>query len=133
MTQTKDRFVSTRAQNVAGEQKNDARDRESALQFFCPRSLLGGCWLPMQLPRSATNIEEALMLAPQSQRASLGAVNGYCGTPRGAKPAREQRPDNCLVGTRSIDKWPGMGKDDIHDIKCGVNAGPTDWVASAGW
>jgi RHS repeat-associated protein len=45
-----------------------------------------------------------------------------------AKPSREQRPDDCPVGTKPIDQWPGLSSDDIHGIKRGINAKGKDWV-----
>ncbi|MGC5940078.1 RHS repeat-associated core domain-containing protein, partial [Ralstonia pseudosolanacearum] len=41
------------------------------------------------------------------------------------------KPKDCPSGTRPIDKVPGLGKDEVHDIKGGVGAGPRDWTGIA--
>jgi RHS repeat-associated protein len=38
------------------------------------------------------------------------------------------KPKGCPTGTKPIDQYPGLDKDDIHNIKDGVNAGPKDWT-----
>jgi hypothetical protein len=43
-----------------------------------------------------------------------------------AKLDREQRPDDCPVGTRPIDKDRRLDRDKIHRIKDGINAGAKD-------
>ena len=45
--------------------------------------------------------------------------------PKGAKPK------SCPAGTRPIDQFPGLSKDDVHTIKDGVRAGPQDWTGIA--
>jgi RHS repeat-associated protein len=39
----------------------------------------------------------------------------------------EVAPTDRPTGTRTIDKW-GLGRQDIHDIKAGIEAGAKDWV-----
>ena len=38
------------------------------------------------------------------------------------------KPKTVPTGTRPIDEYPGLSKDDIHNIKKGVGAGPPDWT-----
>lgn len=38
------------------------------------------------------------------------------------------KPKNCPAGTLPIDKYPGLSKDDVHDIKDAVGARPNDWT-----
>jgi RHS repeat-associated protein len=38
------------------------------------------------------------------------------------------KPKGCPTGTKPINKYPELTKDDIHKIKKGVGAGPRDWV-----
>jgi RHS repeat-associated protein len=45
-----------------------------------------------------------------------------------AKSKSKPKPENCPTGTKPIDQYPGLSRDDIHRIKRGVGAGPTDWV-----
>ena len=45
-----------------------------------------------------------------------------------SKPKPGSKPKDCPTGTKPIDKYPGLDKDAIHDIKHGVGAGPEDWT-----
>ncbi|MBU6462902.1 MAG: RHS repeat protein [Bradyrhizobium sp.] len=45
----------------------------------------------------------------------------------GAVYNSDSGPTDAPTGTRTIDKW-GIGREDIHDIKEGIQAGATDWV-----
>jgi RHS repeat-associated protein len=38
------------------------------------------------------------------------------------------KPNDCPTGTKPINRYPELTKDDIHKIKKGVGAGPKDWV-----
>ena len=64
------------------------------------------------------------------------AITGVCnesseGRPKKNKSGKGAKPKNCPSGTKPIDKIPGLGKDDIHDIKDGVGNGPADWTGIA--
>lgn len=48
-----------------------------------------------------------------------------------ATPKQGSKPKNCPAGTLPIDEYPGLDRDDIHDIKDGVGAGPADWTGIA--
>jgi len=48
--------------------------------------------------------------------------------PKKIKPKPGSKPKSCPSGTLPIDQYPGLDKDDIHDIKDGVGAGPRDWT-----
>jgi RHS repeat-associated protein len=58
--------------------------------------------------------------------------NGSCQLSKRDKKKRnkskESKPKNCPAGTKPIDEYPGLSKDDIHGIKDGVDAGPRDWT-----
>ena len=41
------------------------------------------------------------------------------------------KPKNCPTGTRPIDQFPDLDKEEVHKIKDGVGAGPQDWVGIA--
>jgi len=43
-----------------------------------------------------------------------------------AKPGA--KPKDCPAGTKPIDQFPDLDKDEVHKIKKGVGAGPRDWV-----
>jgi RHS repeat-associated protein len=40
----------------------------------------------------------------------------------------DAKPNECPTGTKPIDQFPGLDKDQIHGIKDGVGAGPRDWT-----
>lgn len=43
--------------------------------------------------------------------------------------SRRSKPTNCPANTKSIDQHPDLDREDIHDIKDQIGAGPRDWVA----
>jgi|CXWL01.1.fsa_nt_gi RHS repeat-associated protein len=43
-------------------------------------------------------------------------------------PDRSTKPKNCPSGTKPIDQFPDLDRDDIHKIKKGLGARPDDWV-----
>ena len=45
-----------------------------------------------------------------------------------SRPKPGSKPKNCPTGTKPINKYPGLDKDDVHDIKKGAGAGPQDWT-----
>jgi hypothetical protein len=44
------------------------------------------------------------------------------------KVKRGSKPKDCPTGTKPIDKYPGLSREDRHKIKHRVQAGPDDWT-----
>ena len=66
-----------------------------------------------------------------SGAANTAGISLWClltNTCMASTPKEGSKPKNCPPGTKPIDKYPGLDKDDIHKIKDGVGAGPKDWT-----
>jgi RHS repeat-associated protein len=75
------------------------------------------CWAGVAVDIGATAMVLSEIASSHQQK------NVHLATPKpGAKPK------NCPAGTKPIDQFPGLSKDDIHGIKKGVGAGPSDWT-----
>ena len=48
--------------------------------------------------------------------------------PSSDDPDRSTKPKSCPSGTKPIDQFPDLDRDDIHKIKKGLGARPDDWV-----
>ncbi len=77
---------------------------------------------PLNLPTGLLAIYMGLQVA-----VGAGPVYQSEGSGDTEKNPKESAPSDRPSGTRPIDKW-GIPKDDVHDIKEGIDAGPTSWV-----
>jgi RHS repeat-associated protein len=74
------------------------------------------CWAGVAVDIGATALVVSEVFAPKKPLIQW------------AKPKPGSKPKNCPAGTLPIDQYPGLSKDDVHDIKDAVGAGPRDWT-----
>lgn len=78
--------------------------------------------IPGARPLGGTILSAAIIYA------SWEAYNSYS---KQKKPKPGSKPKNCPPGTIPIDEYPGLDRQDRHDIKDGVDAGQKDWTGIA--
>jgi type II secretory pathway pseudopilin PulG len=72
-------------------------------------------------------LAEAAEAALEANRAAREEAAQYC-----ESKSAQSKPKDAPSGTRPIDdSGQGLGRGEIHDIKDGVGAGPTDWTGIA--
>jgi RHS repeat-associated protein len=86
------------------------------LEFTCVDPFQPVCWAGVGLDIATSAVVAAGIAGVADEGPQLMAP-----------PKVGSKPKNCPAGTLPIDQ-SGLSKDDVHDIKEGVGAGPKDWT-----